>query len=283
MNENLATITERLDRAALGQLDAPPTVEQIRHARNVFRAVSAEHGGGRNPYLITKEESSAKLAHNNSDLYEQGVTYLAPHRLSGVNLCPYSTKGCRAGCLGTTSGRMRFDAPQIAQLVRSRFMIEHPNHFVTVLAEEIRRESRRARLAGKRYAYRFNGTSDVAIEQAPAFLDVLRLAGVSVFVDYTKRPNRVGWIEPDYYVAASASERTRSADIGPGSVVVVDVKRGQPLPETYNGHPATDGDQTVGDMRFLDPADAVVLLRAKGALVGITGTPAGMVKPAQGY
>ena len=279
----LATITQRLNSAAYAQLTAPPTTKQVRNARHVFRALSVRHGGGETPYLVTPAESSAKLAGHDSDLYEQGVTYLAPHRNGGVNLCPYSTKGCRAGCLGTTSGRMRFAPQQRAQYVRTRFMVEHPDEFVTVLADEIRRESWRVRLAGKRYAYRFNGTSDVAIETAPAFLDILRLAGVSVFVDYTKRPDRRGWIESDYYVAASVSERTASDDIGPGSVVVVDIKRGHPIPETYNGHPTTDGDLDVGDMRFLDPADAVVLLRAKGALVGVKGTPAGMVKPATGY
>lgn len=40
------------------------------------------------------------------------------------------------------------------------------------------------------------------------------------------------------------------------------LKKDEPMPETYNGFPVFDGDDT--DARFLDPKRHVIGLRAKG-------------------
>ena len=253
-----------------------------RSAMAEFRRISSEEGGGRNPYLITAEDGSAKLAHNadNQDVWAQGIVYLAPHRMSGVaNLCPYSTPQCRETCLGITAGRMGMSNAQRAQKVRTRLLVERPGAFMAVLLAEAGKMADKYHQMGKRFALRLNGTSDIHWENVPTLLDSLKGNGVDVFIDYTKAPNRRGWIRPDYYVAESVSERTDPADVGPGHVVVVDVHRDSDLPSTWNGHPAIDGDRAHGDLRHLDPVDAVVLLRAKGAARQLAPSPTGFVRP----
>lgn len=43
------------------------------------------------------------------------------------------------------------------------------------------------------------------------------------------------------------------------------VRKGRPLPATYNGIPVIDGD--VSDFRPVDPSGVIVGLRAKGAAI----------------
>jgi hypothetical protein len=64
----------------------------------------------------------------------------------------------------------------------------------------------------------------------------------------------------------------------PHPVVVVDVKRGKPLPATYMGRPVVDGDRS--DARFLDPAGSVVLLRFKNVSTTdrVTAVASGFVR-----
>jgi hypothetical protein len=114
---------------------------EVRRCLAVFSALSVEHGGGKNPRLLTEQEDVVKLQHNaevTTKLW-QVVMYLLPHSLSGVlNVCPWSTRGCRSVCLHT-SGRLGMPPGQRAQLVRTLFLAYHPLEFMVVLVHEIRR------------------------------------------------------------------------------------------------------------------------------------------------
>jgi hypothetical protein len=255
---------------------------QLRAARQSFAALSLAHHGGRTPYLFTTEDASAKLSHNNLDKLEQVVQYLSAADSSGVaNLCARLTKECKRGCLGKTSGRLKFDAPQRAMAIRTRLLVEQPAAYTIVMLAELERHAERVGACGKKLVVRFNGTSDLAIESLPWFTDAMRTVGAAVLFDYTKynttdRPDVEG-----YYLARSATERTTPEDLHAGMVVIVDTKRGQELPATWHGFPVIDGDLEFGDHRHRDSSrpDAIVLLRAKGSLVGTAGAWHRFVKP----
>ncbi len=59
--------------------------------------------------------------------------------------------------------------------------------------------------------------------------------------------------------------------------VVFAVKKGEPLPKTWNGYRVIDGD--IHDLRFLDPEGVVVGLRAKGRAKKTTPVTNGFVVP----
>lgn len=227
-------------------------------ARKRFRLYSVAHGGGRNPYLFTTEDGSAKLAHNAdfTDLYEEIVHYGAPASTSGVlNMCPASTRGCRSVCLHT-SGQLGMPAQQRATIIRTRFMAEDPFSFLVVWLFEVDRHDTRVNNLGKVLVVRGNGTTDQAWERVwpQAYFDTF------FSQDYTKRKDRKA--VDGYYVVESTTERYMPpADRN--TVVCVAVRKGQPLPETFEGRPVIDGD--VHDLRFLDPQGGyAVLVRAKG-------------------
>lgn len=285
---NNRTILAGLDRARPQILawfetrHTPAGRRVLQAARQSFAALSIAHGGGRTPYLFTTEDASAKLSHNNLDKLEQVVQYLSAADSSNIaNLCSKSTKECRRGCLGKTSGRLRFDAPQRAMAARTRLLVEQPATYAVIMLAELERHAARVEACGKSLVVRFNGTSDIAIETLQWFTDVMSAAGAAVLFDYTKygttdRPN-----VPGYYLARSATERTAPEDLHAGMVVVVDTKRGEDLPDTFHGFPTIDGDLEHGDHRHRDAdrPDAIVLLRAKGSLVGQVGKWDSFVKP----
>jgi len=86
------------------------------------------------------------------------------------------------------------------------------------------------------------------------------------FYDYTKHRNRRD-LPSNYHLTFSRSEANNDAALewlaaGGNVAVVFDTKKGQALPETWNGYRVIDGDLT--DLRFLDDKNVVVGLRAKG-------------------
>lgn len=258
-----------------------------KEAQQALSDLSVSMGGGRTPYLFTTQDSSAKTAHNAdvTTLYEQIVQYMLPHRLSGlINLCPWSTKGCRATCLHT-SGRLGM--AKTAKLVRTRFFVQDPFHYLVVLLTEIERHQRRVAKCGKVLLIRFNGTGDVPIERLPFLFELVATLGTPpIWFDYTKgiltsaKQARVASPRSDYYTVASATETTSEAslvDYNENVVVVVDVKAHGALPAKFWGRDVVDGDRH--DMRCLDPQGGVaVLVRAKGDARGVEGDAAGFVK-----
>ena len=252
---------------------------RLAEARQLHSALSIAMGGGRKPYFLTMQESSAKLAHNaHITAWEQVVMYLSAHRLSGVvNFCPDSTPECRAGCL-EDSGHLAMDHAKVAMRCRSIMLAEHTADALILIVAETERNAKRVHACGKSMAQRLNGTSDQPWERNAWFLTMLREAGTDQHFDYTKTHTRVS--TEQYYLAPSATERT--TEYRAGMVVVVDVKRGHDLPTSFHGFPVIDGDHENGDLRFLDQArpDAIVLIRAKGHLVGVKGRERGFVKRA---
>lgn len=268
--ENLATAVQQYNT-----LQPIEIIALRKTARGTFSDISQSYGGGKTPTLLTGQDSSAKLSHNGAD-YWQAVQYLLPANQSGiVNVCPWSTAGCRALCL-STSGRLGFDAGQTAMHVRVVFLATDSLQYLAQLLQEVARHARKAAKKGATFVLRLNGTSDLLWDSVAGLQDLIRetaaAAGQShmYFQDYSKRPATLAAAanSNDWHITLSATERHKTAaDFLAGMAVVVDIDRKQPLPATFAGRTVIDGDNTHGDLRILDSqhdAAAVVLLRAKG-------------------
>lgn len=243
---------------------------EVTRARRTFSAFSVARGGGRHPYWFTKQDASTKLEHNEAftSEWEEIVHYGAPARTSGVlNMCPASTPGCRKSCLHT-SGQLGMPNQNRATIIRTQFMHAEPYLSRVIVLAELEANAKRIERKGRKMVVRQNGTTDEALERVwpPSFFRIY------FHQDYTKRVDRLTddrVAERGYYLVASATERTNVAAMDGNVVVPVHVRRGAPLPDTFDGKPVVDGD--VHDLRFLDPQGGyAVLVRAKGKAISDT-------------
>lgn len=191
-----------------------------------------------------------------------GILYLAPSDVSGRNVCPLASEGCRKACL-YTAGHGRYTNVQKARIERTRLWFDERDYFYTQLRADIHFLKRKAFKLGMVPAVRLNGTSDILsgdhIKLIRDFHDVQ-------FYDYTKVPTRFRIKETNglhnYHLTFSRSESNEAValtllEAGHNVAVVFDK-----LPETWHGYPVFDGDKS--DLRFLDPKVVVVGLKAKG-------------------
>jgi hypothetical protein len=252
---------------------------KVTPSRYTFGALSAAVGGGKTPYIFTRQSHSAKLAHNEdlTDKFEQIVCYMLPHSLARKtwlsvvgtpppwrwrNVCPHSTPGCRGACL-VHSGRLGM-APSIrAMLARNALYSGYNDAFWELVVDEVGRHKRRVERKGARLVVRLDGTSQINIlEKAPHIVESFPEV---IFQDYLKGPYKTGWVAPNRYQVASATEKDTAVTIkGRGNVVFpVDIKRGDPLPHKFMGRSVVNGDKH--DLRFMDDqSNMAVLVRAKG-------------------
>jgi len=201
---------------------------------------------------------------NTEKTYVTAIMYLAPHKLSGVNVCPMAEQaGCVEGCLNS-AGMGRFSNVQKARIAKTAWFNLDPAGFVDALKRDIDRFASWAIRKGLTPTVRLNGTSDIRFERygvPQAFPEL-------TFYDYTKLHNRKG-LPDNYsltwsYSEASAAYSARLGDvIKSGMNAAVVFRNG--IPATFERVPTIDGDQH--DLRFLDPLGVIVGLRAKGKAV----------------
>jgi hypothetical protein len=242
----------------------------IGQARSVWKAFRAAEGFG-TADLLGDPDSNLKLGKDAVPTY--GLS-LSPADASGLEACVWRTPGCTAACVLSTSFRGKLASVADARALKTRFLAAEPEAFVSILAAEIRRAVRKH----SKILVRLNVASDIRWEfVAPALFDI---PGAS-FYDYTKAPRKHRGTHPNYRLTFSVSERDRSVSealdylqTGGTAAVVFDIRKGQPLPITWNGFDVIDGDVT--DARVFDPDGVVVGLRSKAD--GRSDTT-GFVKP----
>ncbi len=223
---------------------------------------------GRKSYgpLLTMPGDNMKLDKSERPTY--GLS-LAPHSLSGFNVCPSSTPSCRAGCVAY-SGNGGFRGVAAGRVLRVQFLAEHPEHFATLLDAELRKgKAKAARKGQSGIAMRLNTFSDLPWHTLTPWLFTDH-ADVQ-FYDYTKVWSRGEEILPvNWHLTFSASERTTADQIlamverGYNVATVFSTGRTKPLPATFHGAPIIDGDKS--DDRAEDPRGVIVGLRAKGKM-----------------
>jgi hypothetical protein len=233
-------------------------------------------------------EGNPKTAKGEKLGFWTAILHLAPARLSGFEVCPKASNGCRAACLNTaghgglTKGPRltyaqlaageRTNPVQAARVWRTRWLFEDRQAFLKRLVREIELHVRKCEAAGFAPAIRLNGTSDIRWEAAAFGLDGQtlfdRFPNVQ-FYDYTKIANRRN-LPSNYALTFSHADGNRAdveRAIGAGLNVAVVFRsaevRASYMASGFMGLPVIDGDET--DLRFLDPVQSVVGLYAKGA------------------
>ena len=197
--------------------------------------------------------------------------YLAPHKISGHNVCPYSTPECRVGCLYNSGHGGVIKSVKNARINRTKLFFENRDKFMGILINEITYFYNRAKKDNYNFSIRLNGTSDIEWENVyyngktvfEYFPDVQ-------FYDYTKNPKRMLFkdLPKNYDLTLSYTGRNLNwcMDVlnkGKNVAVVFNTtkKADNALPETWKGFKVFDGDHT--DYRPDDMKGVVIGLRYK--------------------
>jgi hypothetical protein len=215
--------------------------------------------------LLSKGATNTKTAKNDLETF---ILYMAPaDQVTGLNLCPFASHGCKASCL-YSAGRGKFSNVQASRINKSKFWGFDRSNFYIQLANELLHIHDKAIKQGKEIAIRLNGTSDIdhlyLLERYSGidFLD--NFYSNLLFYDYTKNPNHISRYKNTRYKITFSRSETNEIEakkilkLG-GNVAVVFAGE---LPEFYLGYPVINGDLT--DLRYFDPVNVVVGLKAKG-------------------
>lgn len=185
---------------------------------------------------------------------KKGYLTWGMHLLPGKT-CAKASAGCLKSCLNL-SGHGQMRATQLARAKKTALFWQDPLSFVDHLKGEIKIAIRRSQKRDLIPVFRLNLTSDIPWEcfgVPQEFPDIQ-------FMDYSKYHDRH---PPDnYHLTFSKSESNDKqaqewlAKGGNVAVVFDD------MPSEYWGHQVVSGDED--DLRFLDPKNVIVGLKAKG-------------------
>lgn len=218
--------------------------------------------------------ADAKTSKGNKKGVLTGILYLAPHTISGHQVCPKASPGCRAACL-YTAGRGVYNSVQNARINRTKWFFGERDSFMEKLVADIAALVKKAKKLNMEPAVRLNGTSDIAWEKiackrdGKVYRNVMEAFPDVQFYDYTKVIGRKSALAlPNYHLTFSLSEENDADAIkalseGYNVAVVLNIGKNEPKPATWGGYPVIDGDET--DIRFRDPKGGhIVALTAKG-------------------
>ena len=197
--------------------------------------------------------------------YLTSILHLAPHNLSGYQVCP-KAKTCVASCLNS-AGRGKFDKVQAARIRKTRYFFENRESFMIDLFDDITKSIKYAKKRDLIPVFRLNGTSDIPWEKirVKEYRNIFEAFPEVQFYDYTKIPDRK--YPANYHVTFSHDginwEKSCRDSLYNGQNVAVVFDK---IPEKFRGWPVIDGDNS--DLRFLDkntlPLGLIVGLKAKG-------------------
>jgi hypothetical protein len=191
-----------------------------------------------------------------------GILYLAPAKISGYEVCPMRSAGCTAACL-YTAGMGAFSNVQEARIKKTKMFFEQREEFFKLLHKDIKSLIAKAKKENLTPAIRLNGTSDINWVRFKLFEQYPEVQ----FYDYTKMLNHLTKDVANYHITFSKNESNDvdckiALERGYNVAVVFNTKKGVSLPPFWNDYPVYDGDDT--DVRFYDPDNHVIGLRAKG-------------------
>lgn len=239
-------------------------------------AVRAETNGQIEDLLSTnpKVEKGEALG------YATFILHLSPSDLSGYQVCPLATEGCRGACLnasgqGAIMAEGQTNNVQVKRVLRTLWFFRDRPAFMHRLVREVELAIRRAKSKGLVPVFRLNGTSDIRWETVPverdgeSFDSIFDAFPGITFYDYTKLPNRRIDGVDNYsltFSLADGNEQYARQAVENGQNLAVVFRSVDLIPETFTlgdvELPVIDGDAS--DLRFLDPKPCVVGLYAKG-------------------
>lgn len=261
------------------------TKKEIANARAILKF----HGVKGN--LLAKANANPKVEKNMKLGVMTAPLHFSPEKLSGFNVCPMATAGCKAACLHTAGNPAYKKAKYASRLAKTKAFFNARDEFMKVLVHEIYLHVNRCEKANFFAAVRLNATSDIRWEVMPVTIggvtydNVMELFPNVDFYDYTKIANRRN-LPFNYTLTFSLAENNdtdalKALDNGLNVAVVFNTKRTKELPtqarfvHTSNGlrlvktqatfsrsFDVIDGDEH--DYRPADPRGVIVGLRAKG-------------------
>jgi hypothetical protein len=219
-----------------------------------------------NKPLLTKGSSNLKTL--KSDKYKDGIystmlLHLAPSKISGYNVCPKSSEGCRKICLNMAgqggcviAGKLHTLHLHVARSGRTTLLKTNKSLFFKKMKNEIDGFLIKCEIKGSIPCIRLNGTSDLnwaKIKDPKTNKNLMDLYPEIQFYDYTKDINQLKNAPKNYNFTFSHSENNyndvlKAIALGFNIAVPFDKKIG--LPEIYFGLPVFNADET--DLRFLD-------------------------------
>jgi hypothetical protein len=216
--------------------------------------------------LLTHGSKNIKTA-KSQHVAESYILHLSPHKLNsfGKNVCGHASIGCATACLNT-AGMGKFSKVQAARQRKTDWFFSDTVGFLTQLYRELYLVNAEGQLDNRSIAIRLNGTSDldfIMLFKTKIGKDILNEFTHLKFYDYTKNYKRaIAYLDSKYSLTFSRSETNdaecvKFLELG-GNVAVVFSQ----LPEAYLNYPVIDGD--LNDLRYLDPANVIVGLYAKG-------------------
>lgn len=227
----------------------------------------------KNPALLSVA-ADAKTIKGEKYGYLTGVMYLAPHTISGYQVCPKASEGCKLACL-YTAGRGVYTNTQQARIAKTERFHNDRDAFMAQLVKEIEAIVRKAKRENMIPVIRLNGTSDLPWEKIKCVRDGVTYGSLMEafphvqFYDYTKILGRSKALSlPNYSLTFSLAEDNDKRAVkalaeGYNVAVVLRVGRTEVKPATWSGYPVVNGDET--DLRFLDPQGGhIVALFPKG-------------------
>lgn len=230
--------------------------------------------------LLAKPDANPKVAKNAKDNALTAPLHLAPHKLSGFNVCASATAGCAAACLHSAGNPAYMAQKEKSRIARTQLYFGNRALFIEILRREIKLHIKRAGKLGMQAAIRLNATSDIRWENVLYHLGDRQ--GLTLFhefpnvqfYDYTKHANRRK-IPANYHLTFSLAEDNHAQALeaierGLNVAVVFDTARGRDLPESLTIDVRGKGKVTLpvfdGDVSDYRPADqsGFIGLRAKG-------------------
>jgi len=218
--------------------------------------------------------------------YLTGVTYLAPAKISGFEVCGNSSQACRDACL-YTAGRGAFSNVQNARINRTKFFFNDRENFMFQLVKEISALKAKAKKLNLIPAIRLNGTSDInwikvkANDGKGPKINIFEMFPFTQFYDYTKNFNMLAQSEKikNYHLTFSYSGENKAECLNAlkkGFNISV-VFKGKFLPALFDKrvfkstndwrkpqYKTTIINGDLSDLRFLDKGPVIVGLLAKG-------------------
>lgn len=277
----LLKITPAIVQVSIDATDRENKIADVRTMlQNVDNATFTNRGQAKkltNLAYLAGLNSSAKIVKGTKYDYNTLVLYLAAADMSGFNICPMATEGCKKACL-VASGRARMittkqkiNSVTWARLKKTWLFYFNREFFNQWLFAEIESAQRRSIKANKNFAVRLNGTSDISLTLFTVNnVNVLRAFPTVQFYDYTKVPKNV-MLSQDYknydvtFSFANTDEHNNRTNtlfaLASGSKisVVFDLSTfpGNNFPETFLGYEIANGDET--DLTFLQKEQVLAL------------------------
>lgn len=216
--------------------------------------------------MLSPPKANTKLRKSQGDYMVVGLS-LAPHKLSGYNVCSSSTPECRKYCLNHCGLGGVYPKIIERRIEKTKMFMEDRQNFLEQLISELDKYKKVAKKNNQKLAARLNVFSDIMWEKICPQLFVTH--SDVTFYDYTKHVNRYerflqGGLPSNYHLTLSRSEKNEVdclrllAEYNNATIAVVFHE----IPAKRHGHPVHEGDSS--DLRF--KRSGVVGLKSKGKL-----------------